>query len=381
MLANDSRRDCDEPLAGPAHRPAERISSATAWPPTCDGAVRAALDRIRASSARRWSTSRCRTPSCRFPCTTSSRRPKPRSNLSRFDGVRYGHRAAEYSDLLDMYKKSRAEGFGPEVQAPHHGRHLRAVARLLRRLLPAGAEDPPHDRATTSRQRFKQCDVIVGPVAPTVAWNLGAKADDPVQIYLADIFTLPASLAGLPGMSVPAASARQNGMPVGLQLIGNYFGEAPAAARRPRVPAGDRLAHARAWQASHDRAPWSVCNGKSSSVLRRTLNCRPQSKIFQRRRPRLRRRAEHASQRRSTWRCRARCRCMNRGAVERAIRFGLAVGAKIAPQVDLRAQELLLSRPAEGLPDQPVRDPGGAGRHGRRFGSVRTASQKTDVST
>jgi len=146
------------------------------------------------------------------------------SNLSRFDGVRYGHRAATYSDLLDMYKKSRAEGFGPEVKRRimigtyvlSHGYYdaYYLQAQKLRRMI-----------ADDFQACFKQCDLIAGPVAPTVAWKLGDKSDDPVANYLADIFTLPASLAGLPGMSLPAGFGEAS-MPVGLQLIGNYFQEA-----------------------------------------------------------------------------------------------------------------------------------------------------------
>jgi aspartyl-tRNA(Asn)/glutamyl-tRNA(Gln) amidotransferase subunit A len=145
------------------------------------------------------------------------------SNLSRFDGVRYGHRAERYADLLEMYKKSRAEGFGPEVKRRimigtyvlSHGYYdaYYLQAQKLRRMI-----------ADDFQQCFKSCDVIAGPVAPTVAWPLGAQDDDPVKAYLADIFTLPASLAGLPGMSVPAGFG-DSGMPVGLQLIGNYFDE------------------------------------------------------------------------------------------------------------------------------------------------------------
>jgi len=149
------------------------------------------------------------------------------SNLSRFDGVRFGHRAAKYTDLLDMYKKTRAEGFGNEVKRRimigsyvlSHGYYdaYYLQAQKLRRMI---ADDFQHC--------FTECDVIAGPVAPTVAWKLGGKNDDPVANYLADIFTLPASLAGLPGMSVPAgfaAGGEGAGMPVGLQLIGNYFQE------------------------------------------------------------------------------------------------------------------------------------------------------------
>jgi aspartyl-tRNA(Asn)/glutamyl-tRNA(Gln) amidotransferase subunit A len=146
------------------------------------------------------------------------------SNLSRFDGVRFGHRAAHYTDLQDMYKKSRAEGFGAEVKRRimigayvlSHGYYdaYYLQAQKLRRMI-----------ADDFQACFKnQCDVIAGPVAPTVAWKLGGQGDDPVAAYLADIFTLPASLAGLPGMSVPVGFG-EGGMPVGLQLIGNYFDE------------------------------------------------------------------------------------------------------------------------------------------------------------
>jgi aspartyl-tRNA(Asn)/glutamyl-tRNA(Gln) amidotransferase subunit A len=149
------------------------------------------------------------------------------SNLSRFDGVRYGHRAAAHADLIDMYKKTRSEGFGAEVKRRimigtyvlSHGYYdaYYMQAQKLRRMI-----------ADDFQACFRACDVIAGPVAPTVAWKLGAQADDPVKAYLADIFTLPASLAGLPGMSVPAGfanSAEGGGLPVGLQLIGNYFAE------------------------------------------------------------------------------------------------------------------------------------------------------------
>jgi aspartyl-tRNA(Asn)/glutamyl-tRNA(Gln) amidotransferase subunit A len=149
------------------------------------------------------------------------------SNLSRFDGVRYGHRASEYRDLLDMYKKSRAEGFGPEVKRRilvgtyvlSHGYYdaYYLQAQKIRRII-----------AQDFQEAFKSCDFIMGPVAPSVAWDIGAKGDDPVQMYLADIYTLSVSLAGLPGMSVPCGfgSGANAGRPVGLQIIGNYFDEA-----------------------------------------------------------------------------------------------------------------------------------------------------------
>jgi aspartyl-tRNA(Asn)/glutamyl-tRNA(Gln) amidotransferase subunit A len=145
------------------------------------------------------------------------------SNLSRFDGVKFGHRAAAYDDLLDMYKKTRAEGFGAEVKRRimigtyvlSHGYYdaYYLQAQKLRRMI-----------ADDFQACFRACDVIAGPVAPTVAWKIGEQGGDPLQAYLADIFTLPASLAGLPGMSVPAGFGA-SGLPVGLQLIGNYFDE------------------------------------------------------------------------------------------------------------------------------------------------------------
>jgi aspartyl-tRNA(Asn)/glutamyl-tRNA(Gln) amidotransferase subunit A len=145
------------------------------------------------------------------------------SNLSRFDGVRYGHRSEHHTDLASMYRSSRAEGFGPEVKRRimtgtyvlSHGYYdaYYLQAQKLRRMI-----------ADDFQACFKQCDVIAGPVAPTVAWLRGAQDADALQAYMADIFTLPASLAGLPGMSLPAGLGA-GGMPVGLQLIGNYFQE------------------------------------------------------------------------------------------------------------------------------------------------------------
>ncbi|MFC0351150.1 Asp-tRNA(Asn)/Glu-tRNA(Gln) amidotransferase subunit GatA [Undibacterium danionis] len=150
------------------------------------------------------------------------------SNLSRFDGVRYGHRAAEYKDLNDMYRKTRTEGFGDEVKRRiltgayvlSHGYYdaYYLQAQKIRRLI-----------AQDFQAAFEQCDVIMGPVAPTVAWDLGDKSDDPVANYLADIFTLSTSLAGLPGMSIPCGFGQReknSKRPVGLQIIGNYFAEA-----------------------------------------------------------------------------------------------------------------------------------------------------------
>ena len=146
------------------------------------------------------------------------------SNLSRFDGVRYGYRAENYTDLEDMYRKSRSEGFGWEVKRRimvgtyvlSHGYYdaYYLQAQRLRRMI-----------AQDYQNALAQCDVIMGPVAPTPAWRLGEKADDPVQMYLADIYTLSLNLAGLPGMSIPCGFSGDQ-RPIGLQIIGNYFDEA-----------------------------------------------------------------------------------------------------------------------------------------------------------
>jgi aspartyl-tRNA(Asn)/glutamyl-tRNA(Gln) amidotransferase subunit A len=146
------------------------------------------------------------------------------SNLSRFDGVKFGHRAKDFTDLADMYEKTRSEGFGDEVKRRimigsyvlSHGYYdaYYLQAQKIRRMI-----------ADDFQSAFTQCDVIAGPVAPTVAWKLGDKSDDPLANYLADIFTLPASLAGLPGMSIPVGFG-DAGMPVGMQLMGNYLQEA-----------------------------------------------------------------------------------------------------------------------------------------------------------
>jgi aspartyl-tRNA(Asn)/glutamyl-tRNA(Gln) amidotransferase subunit A len=145
------------------------------------------------------------------------------SNLSRFDGARYGYRAPDYADLLDMYRKTRAQGFGAEVKRRiligtyvlSHGYYdaYYIKAQKLRRLI-----------AQDFVAAFKKCDVIIGPTSPTTAFNIGEKAGDPLQMYLSDIYTIAVNLAGLPGMSIPAGFGDKN-HPVGLQIIGNYFCE------------------------------------------------------------------------------------------------------------------------------------------------------------
>jgi aspartyl-tRNA(Asn)/glutamyl-tRNA(Gln) amidotransferase subunit A len=146
------------------------------------------------------------------------------SNLSRYDGVRYGHRAREYKDLADMYRKSRAEGFGAEVKRRimigtyvlSHGYYdaYYLQAQKVRRLI-----------ARDFAEAFKACDVIMGPAAPSVAFDLGSRTKDPVQMYLDDLYTIPINLAGLPGLSIPCGFGAQ-GRPVGLQVVGNYWSEA-----------------------------------------------------------------------------------------------------------------------------------------------------------
>ena len=145
------------------------------------------------------------------------------SNLSRMDGVRFGHRCENPKDLQDLYQRSRGEGFGDEVK-----RRILIGAYALS----AGYYDAYYLKAQQCRrlisddftQAFADVDVIMGPTAPTTAFNLGDKSNDPVAMYLADIYTLSTNLAGLPGMSIPAGFV--NGLPVGLQIIGNYFDEA-----------------------------------------------------------------------------------------------------------------------------------------------------------
>ncbi len=173
------------------------------------------------------------------------------SNLSRFDGVRYGHRAAKYADLADMYKKSRAEGFGAEVKRRilvgtyvlSHGYYdaYYLKAQQVRRLI-----------ADDFRRAWDRCDVIAGPTAPTAAFPLGAKSDDPVQMYLNDIYTVAANLTGAPAMSIPCGFTA-DGRPLGLQLQGDYFAEAKL------VAIAHRYQQATDW---HRRAPAGLEGGQ-----------------------------------------------------------------------------------------------------------------------
>lgn len=146
------------------------------------------------------------------------------SNLARFDGVRYGYRATDYADLNDMYRKTRAQGFGAEVRRRiltgtyvlSHGYYdaYYLQAQRVRRLI-----------ARDFAEAFASCDLIMGPASPTTAFKIGAKTADPVQMYLTDIYTIPAPLAGIPGLSIPCGFG-DDGLPIGLQIMGNYFEEA-----------------------------------------------------------------------------------------------------------------------------------------------------------
>jgi aspartyl-tRNA(Asn)/glutamyl-tRNA(Gln) amidotransferase subunit A len=166
------------------------------------------------------------------------------SNLSRYDGARYGHRAEKYGDLLEMYCRTRAEGFGAEVKRRiligtyvlSHGYYdaYYLQAQRVRRLI-----------ARDFAQAFERCDLIMGAAAPSVAFDIGAKTADPVQMYLEDMYTIPINLAGLPGLSIPCGFG-DRGRPVGLQIVGNYFDE------------GRMLAAAHAFQQAsdwHTKAP------------------------------------------------------------------------------------------------------------------------------
>ena len=224
--AEDFNRDLNKSLQGlRIGVPKEFFSEGLA--PDVEQAVRAALDEYVKLGATLVDISLPKT-ALSIPVYYVIAPAEASSNLSRFDGVRYGHRAADYKDLNDMYRQSRTEGFGNEVKRRilvgayvlSHGYYdaYYLQAQKIRRLI-----------AQDFAAAFLQCDVIMGPVAPTVAWDLGAQSDDPVANYLADIFTLSTSLAGLPGMSIPCGfgqGEKNAKRPVGLQLIGNYFDEA-----------------------------------------------------------------------------------------------------------------------------------------------------------
>src|SRR2546421_55460 len=219
--AEDHRRDLDRPLAGlRIGVPKEHFGAGLAA--DVGRAVEAALEGFEKLGAKRVPIA-LPNSALSVPAYYVIAPAEASSNLSRFDGVRYGHRAKEYRDLADMYFRTRAEGFGAEVRRRiligtyvlSHGYYdaYYLKAQKIRRLI-----------ADDFVAAFKQCDVIVGPTAPTVAFKIGAKAADPVQMYLNDIYTIPANLAGLPGMSIPCGFGKDD-LPVGLHIVGNYFSE------------------------------------------------------------------------------------------------------------------------------------------------------------
>jgi aspartyl-tRNA(Asn)/glutamyl-tRNA(Gln) amidotransferase subunit A len=191
--------------------------------PDVSAAIEAALAQFRKLGAR---TVRVQLPNVKLsvPVYYVIAPAEASSNLSRFDGVRYGHRAKDYTDLLDMYCKTRAEGFGWEVKRRilvgtyvlSHGYYdaYYLKAQQVRRLI-----------ADDFARAYRECDVIMGPVAPIAAFRIGAKADDPVQMYLNDIFTIAGNLTGAPGISIPCGFDRR-GLPIGVLIQGHAFAEA-----------------------------------------------------------------------------------------------------------------------------------------------------------
>ena len=220
--AEDYTRDLQTPLKGlrigvPAEYFGEGLSA------DVGAAVEAALAQFEKLGAKRVAISLANS-ALSVPAYYVIAPAEASSNLSRFDGVRFGHRAAEYSDLAELYCKSRAQGFGAEVKRRiligtyvlSHGYYdaYYLKAQRIRRLI---AEDYV--------AAFKVCDLVLGPTSPSVAFKIGAKVADPVKMYLNDIYTIAANLAGLPAMSIPCGFG-EGGLPVGLHIVGNYFAEA-----------------------------------------------------------------------------------------------------------------------------------------------------------
>ena len=218
----DYTRDLDRPLSGlRVGAPKEHFGEGLA--PDVGAAVEAALAQLEKLGVKRVPIE-LPNSSLSVPAYYVIAPAEASSNLSRFDGARYGYRAKNYSDLADMYRRTRAEGFGAEVRRRiligtyvlSHGYYdaYYLKAQKIRRLI-----------AGDFTEAFKRCDVVIGPTSPTVAFKIGAKTADPVQMYLNDIYTIPANLAGLPAASIPCGFGA-GGLPVGLHLVGNYFAEA-----------------------------------------------------------------------------------------------------------------------------------------------------------
>jgi aspartyl-tRNA(Asn)/glutamyl-tRNA(Gln) amidotransferase subunit A len=218
----DYTRDLGKPLAGlRIGMPDEYFGEGV--DPDVSAAIAQALGEFRKLGA---TTVRVRLPNVKLsvPVYYVIAPAEASSNLSRFDGVRYGHRAQKYTDLLDMYKQTRAEGFGWEVKRRilvgtyvlSHGYYdaYYLKAQQVRRLI-----------ADDFARAFRECDVIMGPVAPTTAFRIGDNADDPVKMYLNDIFTIAGNLTGAPGISIPCGFDRK-GLPIGVLIQGPSFAEA-----------------------------------------------------------------------------------------------------------------------------------------------------------
>jgi aspartyl-tRNA(Asn)/glutamyl-tRNA(Gln) amidotransferase subunit A len=219
--AEDYGRDLDRPLAGVRlGLPKEYFGAGMAE--DVRAAVLAAVNELEKLGAKRVEVELPASP-LSVPAYYVIAPAEASSNLARFDGVRYGHRAAEYADLVDMYCRTRAEGFGAEVKRRilvgtyvlSHGYYdaYYLKAQKIRRLI-----------AQDFVRAFGACDFIVGPTSPTVAFRSGEKVDDPVRMYLDDIYTVAPNLAGLPAMSIPCGFGA-GGLPVGLQVVGSYFSE------------------------------------------------------------------------------------------------------------------------------------------------------------
>ena len=351
MLAPRPQATAAQPLLGlRVGLPREFFPAALAA--DVDGAVRAALAELEKLGATLVDVSLPRTQ-LSIPVYYIIAPAEASSNLSRFDGVKFGHRAAEHGDLMDMYKKSRAQGFGPGSQTPlmigtyvlSHGYYdaYYLQAQKLRRMI-----------ADDFQACFQHCDVIAGPVAPTVAWKLGAQAADPLQAYLADIFTLPASLAGLPGMSVPAGSGAA-ACPWACSSLATTLKKAscctpPTPCSRPptSTPVCPQVSEADMPSPAPLIRGYEVVIGLETHAQLSTV-----SKIFSGASTQFGAAANHPGL------------CRGPGAAGHAAgdeprrggachSAGLGGGCQGRAGVDLCAQELFLPRPAQGLSDQPV---------------------------
>ena len=290
------------PGEGPAHRHHPRVLRRGPRAGT-GAAVRAALDGVPRARRRRSTELSLPNLPLSVPTYYVVAPAECSSNLSRFDGVRFGHRCEDPRDLLDLYKRSRGEGFGAEVK-----RRIMTGTYVLS----AGYYDAYYLKAQKVRslitadfaRAFAEVDVLMGPTTPTPAFALGAKTDDPITMYLNDIYTIGANLAGLPAMSVPCGLV--DGLPVGLQLIGPHFSEARLLAVGACLAARDRLAPPAAAGLSRERHEHRLGNRHRPRDPRAA---RDAHQDLLRLGDRLRRAAEHAGQPRGPRLSRACCRC------------------------------------------------------------------------